>query len=377
VTLHRDGRLETGDRLRSQALTLAERQRRIPELTGLSSAGVLVVGAGSLGAPATFELVKAGVGDVAVIDEDVYDVNNAVRHILEPSLAGLFKADEVAARAQAMNPFITVKPWAFTIGGGATEELALRALVAAATVVVDTTGSNAVARILQRYCAAAETPLITAGLSAGSYGGEVFIGRPGGACVECLSLARRDGTVPEPPAAPATSQVTPVGCSHPAFSGAGFDATELAAVAARGRADLRGQRVPAGGVRLGNPELPRCATLAQRTSRAPPRLPAPPVTRCSSTSALGRSSSARPSPDACGRPAERCSAGRRTSTSSSPAYPGRGPGRCTAYATSSPRPASPPRRTRETSLARYRCQSPNTPVLGAQANRRRDVSRDR
>ena len=29
------------------------------------------------------------------------------------------------------------------------------------------------------------------------------------------------------------SNVTPVGCSHPAFSGAGFDATELAAITAR------------------------------------------------------------------------------------------------------------------------------------------------
>ena len=48
-----------------------------------------------------------------------------------------------------------------------------------------------------------------------------------------MLLRRAEGLIPPPPAAPASEDVTPRGCSHPAFAGAGFDATALAAFAAR------------------------------------------------------------------------------------------------------------------------------------------------
>lgn len=55
----------------------------------------------------------------------------------------------------------------------------------------------------------------------------------------CLDLAQRDGEVPSPPEGPPGS-VTPVGCSHPAATGAGFDITELAASTARAIVGISG-----------------------------------------------------------------------------------------------------------------------------------------
>lgn len=220
-------------KLRSQALTLTERQRRTPALVGLSNARVLLIGAGSLGSWVAFELMKAGVGRQDIVDPDRVDVNNSVRHVLSPRWAGANKALATALEAADLNPFVEFRGHDFTVGIGPVEATLLAALVADADVVLDTTGSNSVARILQRYCADAAKPLIVAGLSRGSYGGEVGVFHSGAACFECFVLAQRDKTIPEPHAAPPSSLVTPIGCSHPAFPGAGFDGAHLAAIVAR------------------------------------------------------------------------------------------------------------------------------------------------
>ena len=233
IRLERGGKKEMKPKMRAQALTQAERLRRTPELVGLANARVLVIGAGSVGAALVYELTKAGVGCVDVADSDVFDVNNSVRHVLSPLWAGSQKATVTAITAQALNPFVTVDSHQLLVGGGEADAVQLDALIATHSVVVDTTGSQAVARILARRCREASTTLVIAGLSAGSYGAEIAVFRPGAPCFYCMVLAQRDGTIPLPQEAPPTGGVTPIGCSHPAFSGAGFDATELAAVTAR------------------------------------------------------------------------------------------------------------------------------------------------
>jgi molybdopterin/thiamine biosynthesis adenylyltransferase len=173
------------------------------------------------------------VGTQDIVDPDRVDVNNSVRHVLSPRSAGSNKAMATAAAAAELNPFVEVRAHDFSVGAGPVEATLLATLIADADAVLDTTGSNAVARILQRYCADAAKPLVVAGLSRGSYGGEVGVFHPGAACFECFVLAQRDSAVPEPHAAPRSSLVTPVGCSHPAFPGAGFDGAHLAAIVAR------------------------------------------------------------------------------------------------------------------------------------------------
>jgi molybdopterin/thiamine biosynthesis adenylyltransferase len=216
----------------AQALTLAERRRRIPELGGLEHQRVLVIGAGSLGGSIALELAKAGIGELDIVDSDTYDVNNAVRHIGETQLAGAGKAAMVATKCRAMNPFMTPTGHPFSVGSTSEASDQLDELVRKAGVVIETTGSQVVTRIIQQRCREASKTLVLAALTAGSYGGEVLVVRPAGACFDCFVYAQEDHDIPEPQAGP-RHRVTPIGCRHPAFSGAGFDATELAALAAR------------------------------------------------------------------------------------------------------------------------------------------------
>lgn len=242
AAVDREGVRHVGEKVRAQALTKSERAHRTPELVGLDSARVLLVGAGALGSPTALELAKAGVGHLDIADLDVFDVNNSVRHVLPPIWAGARKADAVAGYAAALNPFVTVEGHYLRIGGvggGQSESQCLHALVAAADVVVDTTGSQSVARILQRACRDRDTLLVVAGFSRASHGGEIAIVRPGGGCLMCLELVQRDGDVPTPPEGPG-GNVTPVGCSHPAATGAGFDVTELATSTARAAVGVSG-----------------------------------------------------------------------------------------------------------------------------------------
>jgi molybdopterin/thiamine biosynthesis adenylyltransferase len=215
----------------AQAVTKAERQRRIPELAGLDAARVVVVGAGSLGAPVALELAKAGVGVLDIVDCDIYDANNTVRHVVDLTEAGNEKTALVGERCRALNPFVDVRVHETLLGVVLDEEDLLEELVNEATVIIDTTGSQSLARLLSDRCRAAGTPLVVAGLTAASYGGEIFV-IGDGACFECFVLAQEEGQVPKPPEGE-RSAVTPVGCRHPAFAGAGFEATELAAITAR------------------------------------------------------------------------------------------------------------------------------------------------
>ena len=232
VRVFRGGSVRVLGVVRAQALTPAERARRIPELVGLAEARVLVVGAGSLGSPVVLELAKAGVGHIDVVDHDFYDVNNAVRHVVSTQYAGMRKQDVVRLDAEWINPFVKIRAHDVNVGGGAQDSQSLDELLLPVDVVVDTTGSQVVSRILQRRCREQGKTLVVAGLTAGSFGGEVGVFAPSGPCFLCFVLAQDSGAIPTPVAGP-RSNMTPIGCSHPAFSGAGFDATALAALAAR------------------------------------------------------------------------------------------------------------------------------------------------
>ena|GEM_PF-2523917 len=232
VELDRRGHWSVSRKHGAQAFTAAERGRRIPELSRLADARILVVGAGSVGAPVIAELAKAGVRETHVVDYDSFDVNNGVRHILEPRWAGINKDVAVTIEAKRLNPFAAVTNHRLHIGNGPSARAELDALLGEVDIVLDTTGSHAAARILQRACRTHGKTLVLASLTAGSFGGEVAVFRPGGACFWCLVLSQEDGTVPAPAEGP-RSNTTPIGCRSPAFSGAGFDATALAALAAR------------------------------------------------------------------------------------------------------------------------------------------------
>jgi hypothetical protein len=222
----------TAERMpQTQALTLAERQLRLPELVGLEQAKIVVVGVGSLGSKIALELAKAGAGHLVLIDDDRYDVNNAVRHEMPAWQAGSRKTLGMAAACVNHNPFCNVE-WENTrIGTGANRAVEFLRCLNGAHLVVETTGSRETTRVAQRYCRATGVPLLTASITQASRGGDLVL-LTAADCFDCFLATQEAGKVPKPDAGE-QPLVIPVGCIDPAFSGAGFDSSELASATAR------------------------------------------------------------------------------------------------------------------------------------------------
>lgn len=75
----------------------------------LQKSHVLVIGAGGVGSFAIEALVRAGVGNISVVDFDTVDVTNINRQIIAThSTVGRVKADVVKERAKDINPNINI-----------------------------------------------------------------------------------------------------------------------------------------------------------------------------------------------------------------------------------------------------------------------------
>ena len=81
--------------------------------TRLQQSRVLVVGAGGLGSPAAMYLACAGVGEIVLVDPDTVDLTNLQRQIAHTTAnVGLPKVTSAAQSLRALNPAITVTPYA-------------------------------------------------------------------------------------------------------------------------------------------------------------------------------------------------------------------------------------------------------------------------
>lgn len=220
-----------------QVTSLAERQRRTPELVGLEEKRAVVVGMGTLGGDISFELAKAGVGHLDLIDFDRYEVNNSARHVLGIEWSGFEKSGAVAHACRRINPFCVPEPLNISLGAvkwdGTSTLAQLEARLEQADIVIDTTGSHQLQRLLGRVAGDAHVPFVSCWLTAGFYGAHVLRIVPGRtACFLCAVAEHAKGSLLEAEAGP-DDDVVVQGCSHPTVAGAGFDAAEAAAVTTR------------------------------------------------------------------------------------------------------------------------------------------------
>src|SRR4051794_38011243 len=82
-----------------------------PGQQALSSARVLVVGAGGLGSPAALYLAAAGVGTIGLVDPDTVSLSNLQRQVLfDTEDLGRGKVDAGRIHLAALNPHVTVEP---------------------------------------------------------------------------------------------------------------------------------------------------------------------------------------------------------------------------------------------------------------------------
>lgn len=82
-----------------------------PGQVAICGAKVLMIGAGGIGSPAIQYLAAAGIGTLVIVDDDAVSLSNLQRQTLYTEAdIGASKVQIAAARAQALNPGITVRP---------------------------------------------------------------------------------------------------------------------------------------------------------------------------------------------------------------------------------------------------------------------------
>ncbi|QID18488.1 molybdopterin-synthase adenylyltransferase MoeB [Nitrogeniibacter mangrovi] len=120
-------------------------------------ARMLVVGAGGLGSPAAMYLASAGVGTIALADDDEVDLTNLQRQILHTAQSvGQPKVLSGQATLARLNPEVTVIPLAERLAGEA-----LDAQVAAADVVLDCCDNFDTRHAVNRACVRHRKPLVS------------------------------------------------------------------------------------------------------------------------------------------------------------------------------------------------------------------------
>ena len=159
----------------------------------LKAAKVLVIGAGGLGSPVILYLAAAGVGTLTVVDDDVVSLSNLQRQVLHATPEVDQPKTESAARAvERINPHVQFEAVSARIDAANAE-----ALIAGQTVVLDGCDNFETRYLVNRACAKAGVPLVSAAI--GRWEGQLSVFRPalGGPCYACVfPEAPAPGTVP-------------------------------------------------------------------------------------------------------------------------------------------------------------------------------------
>ncbi len=138
----------------------------------LKQSGVLVIGAGGLGAPALQYLAAAGVGRIGVIDDDHVSLSNLQRQVIhDTDTVGTAKVESAVRSLGRINPHVQVEPHCARL----TRQNAV-ALIADYDVVIDGSDNFATRYLTSDACFFAKRPLITGAV--GQFDGSITTLKP-------------------------------------------------------------------------------------------------------------------------------------------------------------------------------------------------------
>jgi len=131
-----------------------------PGQAKLKAAKLLVIGAGGIGSPALLYLAAAGIGRIAVIDDDQVTLSNLQRQVIHGTAdVGRAKTASAAEAARRLNPHVQVDVHAARF-----DTANALGLVSAADVVLDGSDNFATRYLASDACFFAKRPLVTAAL---------------------------------------------------------------------------------------------------------------------------------------------------------------------------------------------------------------------
>jgi molybdopterin-synthase adenylyltransferase len=147
----------------------------------LLNARVFMVGAGGLGSPAGYYLSAAGVGTIAIIDDDEVDLSNLQRQIAHcTKTLGIPKVASAKNTFEALNPDVHIIPFKERL----TKQNIL-GLIRNYDIVVDCSDNFATRFLVNDACVIAKKPLVTGSIF--KFGGQLTVVIPHeGPCYRCL-----------------------------------------------------------------------------------------------------------------------------------------------------------------------------------------------
>lgn len=155
-----------------------------PAQERVRGASAIVVGAGSLGAPAAAHLAAAGVGRVGIVDSAPVSVSSLHRQTLQftPEV-GANRAESTALKLALIDPEVQAEPYPVALEG-----MNAAAIVAGADVALDCSGADATRLLVNDACCSERVPFVVAGV-AGLSGFLMSVVPGGSACHRCALAA--------------------------------------------------------------------------------------------------------------------------------------------------------------------------------------------
>ena len=205
------------------------------DVKSLMSKRVLIVGLGSIGSEVAKELASSGVGKYILLDPEVFDAGNTVRHAADLLSLGDSKVEIVKKIIQAKNPQAQVSAIQGSLFDVSLEVLEEK--LGKIDIVLDLTANRLVEDYLnQKFFIERKTPIIQAAVSKGALTGIVLALVPGKS--RCLTCLREEKLNHVPTAIQNVDQLEALppdygACSQPALPGSGIDTREVALQAAR------------------------------------------------------------------------------------------------------------------------------------------------
>jgi molybdopterin/thiamine biosynthesis adenylyltransferase len=158
----------------------------LPEVGGkgqakISEAKVFIVGAGGLGCPVGYYLTAAGVGTIAMIDDDTVEISNLQRQIAHSmNTLGMPKVESAKKTFEALNPDVNVVALKKRISKDDILDL-----IRDYDIVVDGSDNFPTRYLVNDACVMAKKPLVSGAIL--RFEGQVTTIMPGeGPCYRCL-----------------------------------------------------------------------------------------------------------------------------------------------------------------------------------------------
>lgn len=211
-------------------------QTRVPRLKPAAEKVVSVFGLGALGSTVAWQLARAGIGRLNLIDHDFVQAGNIPRWIMGWAAAGYGKADVLAKHITHNYPFVETLAIPLKVGSpmdvkspaGDYESRMARALEGT-DLIIDCTVEFTVQNFLADYAWKHGIPYLWATGTPGAWGGIVgraIRGKTLG-CWRCFRHQLFEKKI-DAPVFEEGPTVQPIGCFSPTFTGSGFDMDSVA-----------------------------------------------------------------------------------------------------------------------------------------------------